>query len=133
MKGELIAEQSIVVGEPVVVEGRSPLSRDTVVFEDDGETGYLYAVDISRKQNPILDAMQIYNVAQFRVSDGPVVVQLLWSSDGLKAALSINKYVHAVFDFAARRGYCRTGFPPAGPTWTEHDHSWDDSALQLFR
>lgn len=32
-------------------------------FEDDGETGYFYALDLNRSENMILDALHIYNVA----------------------------------------------------------------------
>jgi hypothetical protein len=58
---------------------------------------------------------------------------LVWSSDGLKAALLVNNYPHAIFDFEVRRGYCRTGFPPADPKWTDFDHSWDDRAVDLLK
>lgn len=60
-------------------------------------------------------------------------MQLAWSADGLKAAVLINGWPHAVFDFEGRRGYCRTGFPPPNPNWTGHDHAWDDRAVELFR
>ena len=36
-------------------------------FEDDGETGYFYALDLTRSDNMIVDAVQIYSVAN--VSD----------------------------------------------------------------
>ncbi|MDR3637851.1 MAG: DUF2251 domain-containing protein [Isosphaeraceae bacterium] len=130
---ELVAEETITVGEPATVAGPSPRSTFAIYFEDDGDTGYLYGLDFSREGNPILDAMLIYNVDQVTDRDKPSSVQLIWSTDGLKAALLINEYPHAIFDFDARRGYCRSGFPPADPKWTEFDHSWDDAAVELFR
>lgn len=133
MPAELVAEATITVGEPIAVEGPSPGSAFGVVFEDDGDTGYLYGLDFARKGNPIVDALHIYNVDQVTDRDKPSLVQLVWSSDGLKAALLINGYPHAVFDFDARRGYCRSGFPPADANWTDFDHSWDDCAVELFR
>lgn len=133
MPPEAVAEAMLIVGEPLTVEGPSPSSNFGIVFEDDGETGYLYGLDFSREENPILDALCIYNVEAVADRDKPSKVQLIWSSDGLKAALLINRYPHAVLDFEARRGYCRTGFPPADPKWTKFDHSWDDSAIELFR
>ncbi len=129
----LVAEETFTVGEPMALEGPSPETDFCVIFEDDGDTGYLYGLDTSREGNPIVDAMHIYNVAQVTDRSVPSVAQLIWSDDGLKAALLINKWPHAVFDFHARRGYCRTGFPPPGPEWTRFDHTWDDAALQLFR
>ena len=92
-----------------------------------------YGLDTTRADNPIVDALHIYDAQN--VSDGqrPSRVQIVWSSDGLKSALLINEYPHAVFDFEAKRGYCRTGFPPPDTEWTEHSHAWDDAAIQLFR
>jgi hypothetical protein len=133
MAADLVAEETIIVGQPIVVEGPSPSAPFGVVFEDDGTTGYLYGLALAREGSPIVDAMHIYNVAQVTDRDKPSIVQLFWSRDGLKAALMINKYPHAIFDFEARRGYCRTGFPPPDRTWTEFDHSWDDKAVELFR
>lgn len=58
MAVKLVAEQEILVGEPVIVEGRPvPVAAILVVFEDDGDTGYLYALDTSLVDNPIVDAM----------------------------------------------------------------------------
>jgi hypothetical protein len=134
MPVRLVAEQEIRVGEPSVVEGPSPTPPFVVVFEDDGSTGYLYALDTSRAGNPIVDAMHIYNVASVTDRHLPSTVQLVWSQDDMKAALLINRYCHAIFDFEARRGYCRTGFPPpARDGWTQHSHEWDDKAEDLFR
>jgi hypothetical protein len=96
-------------------------------------TSYLYGLDPSREGNPIVDALHIYNAAQVTDRNRPSVVQLVWSADGLKAALLINGYPHAVIDFESRRGYCRTNFPPPAPGWTEHDHAWDDRAVEAFR
>jgi hypothetical protein len=128
-----VAEETITVGQPAVLQGPSPSSSYGVVFEDDGRTGYLYGIDFSRGDNPIVDALHIYDVEQIVDRAKPSVVQLMWSQDGLKAALFINGYPHAVFDFEGKRGYCRTGFPPATGKWTQYDHSWDDRALELFK
>lgn len=128
-----VAEQTIRVGEPVVIEARSPTKSLAVVFEDDGETGYFYALDTTRTDQPMVDALHIYDVAGVTDRDKPSVVQIRWSGDGLKAALLINDYPHAVFDFESRRGYCRTNFPPPDRRWTQHSHAWDDAAMEHFR
>ena len=134
MAVRLVAEQTVTAGEKVVVEGPSPSQPFRIVFEDDGETGYLYGLDFSKRDNPIVDALHIYNVGEVADRHEPSRVQLVWSKDGLKAALLINRYPHAIFDFAARRGYCRTGFPPPGETgFSEEGHAWDDAAQELFR
>jgi hypothetical protein len=104
MPAQLVAEQTITVGEPAVVEGPSPSTDFGVLFEDDGTTGYLYGLDFCRQDNPIVDALHIYNVEQVTDRAQPSLVQLVWSPDGLKAALLINRYPHAVFDFEGKRG-----------------------------
>ena len=94
------------------------------MFEDDGDTGYLYA----RDGESILDAMQIYVAAD---RSGASTLQLAWSDDGLKAVAVLDRRPQAVFDFAARRGYARSNFPQPAQGWTGHE--WDDAAINLFR
>lgn len=133
MPSKIVAEETIVVGTPVVLEGASPAGRVFAVFEDNGETGYFYAVEGSDEEIRILDAVHIYNCAAVKDGNIPSVVQIVWSADGLKALLVINRCPHAAFDFEARRGYCRTGFPPPSPEWATGGHAWDDAVLALFR
>jgi hypothetical protein len=133
MAVQLVAEKTITVGSPTTLEGRSPNQPYAVVFEDDGDTGYLYGLDFNKTDNPIVDALQIYNVANVTDREKPSVIQLVWSRDGLDAGLLINRYPHAAFDFQSKRGYCRTGFPPPDQKWTQHSHDWSDDAPELFR
>ncbi len=131
---KVVAEQEFQVGVPTLVEGPSPTPPYAVFFEDDGDTGYLYGLDTSRSENPIVDAVQIYNVASVADKHLPSLVQLAWSVDDMKAVLLINEYPHAVFDFESQHAYCRTGFPPPSSTgWTKRGHQWDEKALDLFR
>ena len=132
MAAELVAEQLITVGKPVIVEAESPSRRYCVVFEDDGDTGYLYAVEVGRSEQSILDAMHIYNVHNVTDRHKPSTIRIGWSRDGLKALLTINDYPHAVFDFQSQNGYCRTGFPPSNESWSLNGHAWSDEALALF-
>jgi hypothetical protein len=128
----VVAEQQITVGKEQFVEGPAPEGPYAAVFEDDESTGYFYALDRSGPGQPIRDAMHIYNVDA--VTDGhiPSLVEIAWSLDHLKVVLLINDHPHAVFDFATKRGWCRTGFPPPDDHngWTRH--AWDDAALKLF-
>ncbi len=80
MAVKLVAEKAVSVGEPTTLEGPSPSSSFGVVFEDNGETGYLYSLDFAHQGNPILDAMHIYNVAQVADRDKPSLVN--WSGRG---------------------------------------------------
>jgi hypothetical protein len=131
--------------------GRAFLSSDspavpwTVVFEDEGIAAYFYACDRSQttQEESILDAMLIYNVGALAASDAelerPVAERIAtveWSRDGLKAVLYLDGTAQALFDFAARRGYCRMDFPnflsERGDSWRKDSHAWSDAALQQF-
>jgi hypothetical protein len=120
-------------GTPVVLECASPGGPWVAVFEDDGETGYFYAVDLEfDPEKPIVDALGVYNVDELprRLR----LVEVGWSDDGSKAMLRVDQHPEAVFDFTARRGWCRSGFPARTHTgWSDHPHAWDDAALDLFR
>jgi len=128
----ITAARNIWVGEPGHVQGNAPEGRYSAVFEDDGETGYFYALDLGAAEQPIQNAVQIYNVA--RVSDKhlPSEVKIGWSQDNAKVALLINDYPHAVFDFASKRGFCRSGFPPPAHSSGWSGHVWSDDSLELF-
>jgi hypothetical protein len=133
MPVHIVAEGTFTVGDPVTVEGGSPSQPFGVFFEDDGATGYLYGVDINKEGNPIVDALHIYNVENVVDRERPSLLRLVWSNDGLKAAMFLNDYLHAVFDFEAKRGYCRTGFPPPIGNWSSQGHEWSDEVQELFR
>ena len=47
MPMQVVAEQHFLVGQPTVVEASAPQGRFGAVFEDDGETGYFYALETS--------------------------------------------------------------------------------------
>ena len=96
------------------------------------QTGFFYALDTTLGENPIVDAVHIYNVEAVTDKHRASKVQIVWSEDDRKLALLINGYPHAVFDFAAKRGYCRSGFPPPSGDWSTHGHAWDDATLKLF-
>jgi hypothetical protein len=127
----LVAEQAHTVGDPAIIEAHSPCSHYLVFFEDDGRTGYLYGLDTTRIDNPIVDALHIYNVADWTGHQQRSQFRLGWSRDGLKAILTIDGHPHAIFDFESRCGYCRTGYPPINQ-WSARGHEWDYAAIDLF-
>lgn len=129
----LVAQETITIGEEITIFGESPQRRFATVFEDNGKTGYFYALDADKADNQICDAVHIYNVKNIADKDIPSKIEILWSQDGLKSVILINDYPHAVFDFAEKRGYCRTNFPPSDKNWTKFEHEWTDEALELFR
>ncbi len=134
MSINIVAEQEFHVGDPIEIEGTAPEGPFAVMFEDDGDTGYLYALDASMSDDPIQDAVHIYNVKDVTDREQPSVIMIGWSLDSKKAVLLINDYPHAIFDFEASRGYCRTGFPPASQNknWSMDGHSWNEAAIGLF-
>jgi hypothetical protein len=126
-------EQTFKPGDGVTFASDSLINPHGAVFEDDGETGYFYALDLDGSESMILDAVHIYNVANVSDRDRLSTLSIIWSDDGVKCALLINGYPQAAFDFAAQRGYCRTNFPNF-PTmtpglWPSADHSWSDEAI----
>jgi len=128
----VVAEHELIVGSALVVEGPAPVGSYRAVFEDDEETGYFYALDTSVVDQPIQDAVHIYNAANIAGAREPSIVKIGWSQDSTKVVLLINGQPHAIFDFSAKRGYCRTGFPPprVGCHWSGHE--WEESAINLF-
>jgi hypothetical protein len=128
--------------------GRAFLSSDshtvpwTAVFEDEGAAGYFYACDRSREKHDesILDAMLVYNVAALTTGEAGEtrerMASIEWSRDGMKAVLYLDGVAQALFDFAARCGYCRSNFPnflaEQGESWNRSSHAWSDAAFEQF-
>lgn len=125
-----VTKDLLLVGVETVVQSDSPIGRYRAVFEDDGQTGYFYALDADAADNPIVSALHIYNVQSVTDKDKPSELHIVWSVDGMKAALFINSYPHAVYNFAAGVGCCRTGFPPPADASTTHE--WNESQMAHF-
>jgi len=124
--------ETILVGEGGHIEGEAPAGNYAAVFEDDGDTGYFYALDFAQSDQPIQNALLVYNVANVTDRNRTSEVKIGWSVDNAKVVLLINEHPHAVFDFAAKRGYCRSGFPPPAKDSGWCGHAWSDDALALF-
>lgn len=133
MPSAIVAQDTLNVGTPVVIEAKAPASGYVAVFEDDGETGYFYAVDPKDEKNPIKDALHIYNAESVTDRGKPSTVQIIWTQNGKQALLVINRYPHASFDFEKQRGYCRSAFPPPNGAWSKEGHEWKDSVLESFK
>ncbi len=102
-------DQTFTVRQDTFIDSTAD-NGNTVVFEDNKETAYFYAIDRSDNLN-ILHALHFYNVADIVDKDKPSQFKILWIKDFTKSVLSINNYYHVIFDFKARTGYCRNGFP----------------------
>jgi hypothetical protein len=122
--------QSFQPGSKTWYASDSPGSTLSAVFEDDGDTGYLYAYDRSMADAPILDAVLIYNAKTVADREAKSFAEVAWSTDGLKAVLLINDSPHAVINFSQRCSYCRTVFPPPSGPW-RHE-AWNDALMEWF-
>ena len=126
---------SFTPGEETFYASDSPSASFSGVFEDDGQTGYFYAYDRAAPDDArILDACHIYDAADVVDRDRPSEVEVIWTRDGMKAALLINDYAHAVIDFGARRAWCRSNFPPPTGQWrADVRDPWSDALMDDFR
>jgi hypothetical protein len=101
-----------------------------VIFEDDSETGYLYIIDLKNKnsENPIQDAIHIYNVRNMVDKNIPSEIQFSWSKDGYICIFLINNYPHALINYNENYCFCRTGFPPNNKNsiWSKNGHNWNE-------
>lgn len=115
------------------VGSRAAQGPYAAVFEDDGETAYFYASHGLDGGVDIQDAVHIYDVVSLTDKTSAAVIEIGWSPAGTQAVLMINDHPHAVFDFEAKKGWCRTDFPPSNGEWSVDGHAWDDGALRFFR
>ena len=124
------AQQMIVAGEKSFVDSTSPANSFATFFEDDGDTGYFYAVQRRGTDLSILFALHVYNVRSIPERERPRQLSILWSRDGLKSALLLDGSPRAVFDFAAKHGYCHSDVPPSREGWNGRE--WSDAAMELL-
>jgi hypothetical protein len=116
----------------------SPVIPWSVVFEDEGSAGYLYARDRSwpTQEQSILDAMLIYNVRSLQDAGRERIAAIQWSRDGVQAVFYIDGTPQAFVDFAARESFCRSNFPnfveQKGDAWRKSTHAWDEAKIRSF-
>ena len=134
MKGYLLKEQHFTAGEETFIESSSSENNYAVAFEDDTETGYFYAIELDKVTGgqKVLDAVHIYEVDAIDRDKRPGIINIVWSTDWLKCGLLINKYCHAVFDFAAQGGYCNNEFPPPNGIWTKGERTLTNEMVTAF-
>ncbi|HWK02269.1 MAG TPA: DUF2251 domain-containing protein [Puia sp.] len=157
MKGYLMQEQAFVPGKDNFIESYAPENNYGVVFEDDGETGYFYAVEKDKEGAGlrVLDALHIYEAAEFLAdkaaaaigqtpvsppekkagaADGisPSKLLVIWSRDWMKCALVIDGSCQAIYDFEAQGGYNINEFPPPNDIWTKGDRKLTDEMVRTL-
>ena len=100
-------------------------------FEDDGATIYFYATDASYSE--IYDALWIFNKQDPDALKPGEKIFVVWNPERKLAGLFFRDKFHAIFNFRAKCGYCRSGFPAdSGTDWSPEGHMWNESLVQLF-
>lgn len=125
-----LAESPALVAFPIIYDGPDAYPKAFegtgygLVFDDDGETGYLYVTNEDFSE--VLDSLHLYNTdTEFAPKVGETAY-FVWSRKLMKAGLFYRGGYMAVVDFANEAACCRSGFPeaPAGG-WCTSSHSWD--------
>ena len=137
MNGYLMLERQWTPGEDLFAESFSPESPYGVVFEDDGQTAYFYAVEKDAEGTGlrVLDALHIRetggeNAEPLDPTQPPSKLQIVWSRDWMKCALVIDGLCHALFDFIAHGGHNINEFPPPNELWTQGDRKLTMELMQ---
>jgi hypothetical protein len=156
MNGYLMQEREWTPGQDLFVESFSPENKYGVVFEDDGDSAYFYAVekDLEGAGLRVLDGLHINETEgpgddpaapvsrppvaepgnQAPVGDPapPSKLLIVWSKDWSKCALVIGGLCHAIFDFREQAGYNINEFPPPNDFWTKGDRKITMERLRNF-
>lgn len=127
-------------GQDLFIESSSPENRYGVIFEDDGEAAYFYAVEKDGQGEGlrVLDALHIHEEDDPEEDEGaeeddePADLKIIWSRDWLKCALVLDGLVHALFDFENQGGYNVNEFPPPNDFWTKGDRKLTPELIQKF-
>lgn len=95
-----------------------------LVFDDDGETGYLYVT--SEDFSEVFDTLHLYNWDTDAAPNPGETAYFIWSEAASKAGMFFRGEYLAIVDFANARACCRTGYPdvPDG-AWCTSPHTWD--------
>jgi hypothetical protein len=121
MNGYLMQEANWIAGEDLFLESFAAENSYGVVFEDDGDTAFFYAVEKTADELRILDALHIHESNEEADPLPAAQLKIIWAKDWLKCALVIDGHVHALFDFEAHGGYNINEFPPPNEFWTAGD------------
>ena len=103
------------------------------VFEDDGRTGYFYALDESVEETRLWTQYTSTMPKTFQTVTFLLMLKLAGQKI-VRVRTLINGYPHGAFDFVGKNGYCRSGYPPPiNKVWSLSGHEWSDSVDDFFR
>ena len=133
MRGYLLKNQKITLGEEIFIDSVSLDNNYEVIFEDDTDTGYFYGAERNKNTNElrILDMLLIYDVEAIIKFERTVTLNIIWSVNWTRCGLILNNYCHAVFDFEKQSGYNRHEFP-APVLWKGHNRKLTDEMVAFF-
>lgn len=115
------AKASIRPTDKVIIEATSPNNNRHCVFEDDGETGYFYALEKDASSYSMVNALLIYQYPNGNTDDRPFSLELKWSEQSHMCALVISDGLHGLFDWNNQVAYNGSGFPKGLNGWTNKD------------
>lgn len=117
------AVQTITLGD-TDFEVFTSLAQAQLVFEDDGESKYLYVMG---PNNSIQEAIAL----RTRLAAGPVKsadLTVEWSADGKVARATIAGDPVAIVDFGRNQYYSKSQFPPPN-RWSSIDRTGAEAAF----
>jgi hypothetical protein len=85
----------------------SELTDCALVFEDDGECGYLYVMDAEQK---IEEAVLLYRIESNEPTRSEVL-DVAWSADGRVASVRLGAELIAIFNYRSKQFFSASGFP----------------------
>ncbi|MFD1177827.1 DUF2251 domain-containing protein [Paenibacillus puldeungensis] len=87
-----------------LIDAISPDERWLVIFEDDGETGYLYfcSYNSDNQKYKILDHLWIYNQIKPAIQECNFV-NIVWSHDSTKVCLVVDGECWGILDIKIKR------------------------------
>jgi len=98
-----------------------------VVFEDDGETGYLYATDKNHKN--IYDALQLYNYGDNNHPKLGETIFIIFNEALKKVGFYYKDKFHAVLDFKNERGSNLLNTPILETAIWKKSHAWGANVI----
>ncbi|GAA0180861.1 hypothetical protein SH2C18_34810 [Clostridium sediminicola] len=90
--------------ESYVIDSPSPNDKWTTVFEDNGETGYMYLCSSNEdgEFNQIVDHLWIYNKINPPIEECKNVF-IIWSDDSNRTGLIVDGECWGIFDLSRKR------------------------------
>lgn len=118
------------IGTECFVDSVSPSTHFAAVFEEDGDTGYFYALDTSLVGQQILHALHVYDVGRETARGDVIRLEIVWSADGLHAGLKGDGQLRAVLDFSSSTSWQRDAVADTGGLW--QSLAWDSKVEAWF-